>query len=185
MIYILAGMAKSGKSLVSKTILKTKQIQVISTDWIMMMLFHGNKDLNLDINRSDISVSRQLEPYIEGLIESLSVSKKDFLIEGVHIQPEFGKKLSERFPNKLRAVYLGYKDLDPKVKASELRAHVESIDNPWYRHMGETELLKLTKYLQKESEKLYQSCQTHQQTYIEVQNILEDELEILKILFGQ
>lgn len=76
MIYILAGLAKSGKSLIAKKVLETKHIQVLSTDWIMMMLYHGNPNLGIDAHKSDISVSRQLEPYLEGLIKALVSSKK-------------------------------------------------------------------------------------------------------------
>ena len=47
------------------------------------------------------------------------------------------------------------------------------------------EVLKLTNYIQKETEKLYNSCLAHQQTYIDVRNIKEDESMIIQTLFFQ
>lgn len=185
MIYILAGLAKSGKSLIAKKILESKHIQVISTDWIMMMLYHGNPNLNIDVHKSDISVSRQLEPYIEGLITALISSKKDILIEGVHIQPQFARKLMDAHPNRIKSVFLGYKQITPEAKAKELVLHASEIDNPWYMSMGEKELLKLTHYLQKESIKLEQSCQQFQQVYIEIDDVMSQQDDIIRELFAR
>lgn len=184
LIYVIAGLAKSGKSLVASRILKTRQMHVISTDWIMMMLYHGNPDLKIDIHKSDMTVSRQLEPYIEGLFAALVQSQKDILIEGVHIQPALMSKLMERYPSRIKCVFLGYKDIDPVLKASQLKAHAPQIDNPWYLSMDDAGLLKLTQYLTKESQKLYESCLIYGQNYIEIQDINQDEPTILNELFS-
>jgi len=50
MIYVLSGIAKSGKSLIADDIIKTYYMRVISTDLIMMMLHYGNDQLSIDIN---------------------------------------------------------------------------------------------------------------------------------------
>ena len=183
MIYILSGIAKSGKSIIAKDVLKTHHMYVISTDWIMMMLYYGNKDLTIDIKKSDATVSAFLRPYIEGLITSLADSKMDYLIEGVHVEPAMVEKLMKRFPNKIRAIFLGYQEIDPKVKAQQLKAHINMIDNPWYNHMDEEELNHLTHYLKKESQKLYDACILHHQIYIDVLDIKTEMTNIINTLF--
>lgn len=182
MIYILAGIAKSGKSLIANEILKTYQIRIISTDWIMMMLHYGNKDLNIDINRSDKSVSHMIEPYMEGLIKSLIGFKKDVLIEGVHIQPEFASVLQNRYPGLIHIVFLGYKNINPDIKKQELKINAKFIDNPWYINYNEEELSKLIHYLIKESDDLEKTCIKFKQTYIEVHNIINDKVNIINVL---
>jgi hypothetical protein len=159
-------------------------MQVISTDSIMMMLHYSNKDLKIDVNQSDSTVSRALEPYLEGLITSLSNSKKNSLIEGVHIQPEFADHMMTKFPNKIQCVFLGYKEINPKIKLKQLKEHADMIDNPWYIHMKDDELLHLTTYLQKESELLFTACQKFSKTYIEVKDIMKDKNEIIKTLLS-
>ena len=179
MIYILSGIAKSGKSLIADDIIKTYHMRVISTDLIMMMLHYGNNQLSIDINKSDITVSHALKPYLYGMIKSLSGLKKDYLIEGVHIQPDFAYELSQAFPNKIKCVFLGYKDADPILKAKELRRDIKDIDNPWYESMNDTELLELTTYMIRESEKLYHECLKYQLRYIEVTDIMKDKYNII------
>ena len=185
MIYFLAGIAKSGKSFIAQDILTKYHMRVISTDWIMMMLHHGNKDIKIDIHQSDISVSKFLEPYIEGLIESLIHSKKDILIEGVHIQPEFSYHLKMKYPNQIKSIFLGYKDADPSLKASQLREHANLIENPWYMHMNDKELMHLVIYMISESNKLCESCRNYHENYIEVNDIHHDKDYIIKSLINK
>jgi hypothetical protein len=184
MIYILSGIAKSGKSLIADDIIKTYHMRVISTDLIMMMLHLGNDQLSIDIHKSDISVSHALKPYLYGMIKSLSGLKKNYLIEGVHIQPDFAYELTQAFPNKIKYVCLGYKDADPILKAKELRGHIKDIDNPWYESMSDTQLIELTTYMINESDKLYHECLKYQCRYIEVADIMKDKLKIIEELLS-
>ncbi len=179
MIYILTGIAKSGKSIVSKYILKTYQIPVISTDQIMMMVYYGNPELKLDINASDDTVSRMLEPYLYGLIKSLSSSKKDTLIEGVHFRASFVKKLQDEFPKMIQALYLGYKDIRPEDKARELDLHRHLTDNCWYCYMNDKALLSLATYMIKESKRIFDACEQYGQQYIEIYDIIKQKDEIV------
>lgn len=184
MIYILSGIAKSGKSLIADEIIKTYPMRVISTDLIMMMLHYGNDQLSIDINKSDITVSHALKPYLYGMIKSLSGLKRNYLIEGVHIQPDFAYELSQAFPDKIKCVFLGYKDADPIIKANELRRHINDLDNPWYASMSDIELLELTTYMIRESEKCYHECLKYQMNYIEVTDIMKDKFNIITSLFS-
>lgn len=179
MIYILAGIAKSGKSIVSQSILKSYQIPVISTDQIMMMLHYGNPELKLDINASDDTVSRKLEPYLYGLIKSLTSSKKDTLIEGVHFRAEFVHQLQKQFPNQIRPVFLGYQDQQPQNKANELDLNRRLTDNCWYDHMNKEQLLNLARYMIQESKRIFNECQIYSQTYIEIFDIIKQKDSII------
>lgn len=182
MIYILTGIAKSGKSIISKTIMERYPIQVISTDQIMMMIHYGSPEFKLDVNASDDTVSRKLEPFIRGLIKSLVSASKDALIEGVHFRAEFVKSLMASYPGKIRAVYLGYRNIDSQRKADELNRHRHLTDNCWYGHMSEAELLSLASYMIKESQRIYQECMTHHQTYVEIDDIMRQKEEIVSLL---
>ena len=41
---------------------------------------------------------------------TLIENKVDYLLEGVHFNPDFSRRLIEKYPNDIRIVYLGYKD---------------------------------------------------------------------------
>jgi len=184
MIYILAGIAKSGKSLIAKEMIKRYHMEVIATDRIMMMLHHGNKDLKIDVTRSDQSVSQMLEPYIGGLITSLINSKKDVLIEGVHIQPQFAKHLAQKYRGKLKILFLGYKDIKPNIKQQELLDYAHLLDNPWYLDYDADAFTKLINYLIKESNALEKACLKYGQTYYEVQSVTNQMDDIINKLIN-
>ena len=71
MIYIVTGIAKSGKSLVAKEIKRRFNYSIFSTDYLMMMVHYGDGKSNLDIHASDSTVAKKIEPYTYGLIKSL------------------------------------------------------------------------------------------------------------------
>ena len=171
MIYIVAGIAKSGKSMVAQTLLKEHHLNIISTDLVMMMLHHAHGQAIVDIHKSDVTVSTHLKPYLQGIIKTLVSFPKDYVIEGVHIQPDFAYALSQLYPNNIKTIFLGYKNQNPHEKAKELKRYEETMDNPWFNQMNEDQLIDLTTYMIRESEKLYHACQIYQQPYVEISNI--------------
>lgn len=70
MIYVLTGIAKSGKTLLSKVIAETYKLLLLSTDDIMMYVHYDNLDLTLDVNACDTEVAKKLEPFIYYKIEA-------------------------------------------------------------------------------------------------------------------
>lgn len=173
MIYIVSGVAKSGKTLVSKEITKRYHIPYFSTDYLMMMLFQGNKDLNIDIHASDSTVSKQLEPYLLGLITTMIQNKVDYLLEGVHFNPDFGSMLIKKFPDDITIIYLGYQFTSSIDKFNELIKYQDSIENKWYSHYDKAEMQNLLDYLISESKRIASSCLEYNLRYIEVKDMGE------------
>lgn len=173
MVYILTGVAKSGKTYVAKKLSRQFHLQLIQTDHIMMMLHKGNKKLGLNIHASDSSVSLFLEPYILGLIETIIHQKGDYLIEGVHFLPSFARRLVDLYPNKVRILFLIYERIDPKEKAIELMNHLQEMENPWFKEMTMDELINLCRYLINESKRIRLDCENHQVNYLEIDDITQ------------
>lgn len=171
MIYILTGVAKSGKTLVSRKLSKQFHLQLIQTDHIMMMLHKGNSKLGINIHASDSTVSLFLEPYLLGLIETIIHQKNNFLIEGVHFLPSFAKRLIDLYPNQIRVLYLIYENINPHDKALELKKHAKDMENPWFNEMTMDELNELCSYLTKESKRIRIACENYKIDYIEVDDI--------------
>lgn len=179
MIYIVSGVAKSGKTLVSKEITKRYHIPYFSTDYLMMTLFHGNKELNIDINTSDSTVSKKLEPYILGLVTTMVQNKVNYLLEGVHFNPDFSKLLLDKFPDDITIIYLGYQYESASDKYTELMKYEDSIENKWYSHYNKNEMHNLIEYLISESKRIASSCKELNLNYIEVKDIKKQLDEII------
>jgi 2-phosphoglycerate kinase len=182
MVYILTGVAKSGKSLVSKEIIKKKQLPLVSSDHIMMMLAKNNMGINP--NASDSSVSKDLEPFLFAMIETMIENNEDYVIEGVHFNTSFIKLLKEKFSDQISVVYLGYKDSKVEDKVSELKRFKDKLQNDWIFHHKDS-IQEIVDYLIKESNRLYKECKENRITYIEVKNIQEQVSEIIEILFDE
>jgi 2-phosphoglycerate kinase len=179
MIYILTGMAKTGKSILAKELSKQTGFSIIPTDYLMMMFHKTNKTLGVDADDSDPSVSKALEPYLLSLIETMIENKDDYIIEGVHFLPLFARKLIDRYPNDIKMLYLGYKDWTPVQKMEDLILHKKNTKNCWYGHYNSQELLKLSEYLVKESIKLYHEVIKLDLHYIEVTHIMDQIPKII------
>lgn len=184
-IYIISGVAKSGKTLIAKEITNRYQIPYFSTDYIMMMLFHGNKNLNIDIDASDSTVSNQLEPYLFGLISTMIENKVDYLLEGVHFNPDFSSKLYRKFKNDIRIVYLGYKEVSASKKIEELFKYQDQIENKWYSHFDDKKMRELIEYLISESKRIASSCRDLNLHYIEVSDLNHQKEDVIAMIINK
>lgn len=185
MIYILAGIAKSGKSLVAKEIVKRKLLPAFSTDFIMMMLHRANKDLNIDIDAEDRVVAKQIQPYVEGMLRTMIENGVSYLIEGVHFNHDFMDRLLKEYPNDIRIVYLGYKDILAVDKGEELYKYQDTSDNNWFLVFEKEEYEELILYLINESKITYDLCNKYHLPYIEVHDISVQIDEVIDTLFGK
>lgn len=182
MIYILSGVAKAGKTLLSEEIRKRYDVSVFSTDYIMMMLHRGNKDLDIDVYASDSSVATKIEPYVYGMIETMVENNASYLIEGVHFNTEFSYRLKKKFKDEIRFLYIGYKDIQLEDKVEELYKYKEVMDNPWlFDHQGES-VEEIVKYLKSESSRIYHECIDLKLDYIDVYDIKEQKEDIIRKL---
>lgn len=180
MIYILSGVAKSGKSTLTKEFHRRTHIPYISTDSLMMMLHYAQHPENLDIDASDSSVATILEPYIYGLIKSFIDNHETYIIEGVHFNTSFAKQLIEKYPNDINIIYLGYKDCTVLSKMQELERYKSVIPNQWYAHLNSKELHDLVVYMISESQRIYEECVSKQLKYIEVYHIIHQMDDIIE-----
>ena len=184
MIYILTGVAKSGKSLIAKEIVKRNSIPSFSTDYIMMMLAKGNKNIGIDTEAGDRVVAKQLEPYIEGMLKTMIENGVNHLIEGVHFNHDFISRMMKEYPNDIKTLYLGFKDIDASVKGDELYKFQDSSDNKWFLNLNEKEFKVLINYLIDESRISYDLCREFSLDYIEVQDISIQLEEIINKLLN-
>ena len=184
MIYIITGIAKSGKTLISQEMKHRFNLSVFSTDYIMMMLHYSDESPDLDINASDSTVARKIEPYVYGLIKAMVHQREDVVIEGVHFTPEFSERLLREFHVNLRIVYLGYKDMSVEEKVKELKSHRKRMNNPWiFNHKGQ-KIEEIVAYMIKESDRLFNECFEHNLLYFEVEDINQQKDEIIDLVMN-
>lgn len=182
MVYILSGIAKAGKTLLSKEIKDRFGLSVFSTDYIMMMVHHGHKELELDVLASDSTVAHVIEPYVRGLIRTFVEMEQDYLVEGVHFNTPFAKELLTTYPDDIKMVYLGYKDITVKEKSEELYRYKETMDNPWIFYHPDGPVEQIVEYMIGECERIHNECNALDIPYFEVSDINTQKEEIYQVL---
>ncbi|MCK7487077.1 MAG: hypothetical protein MZU97_17385 [Bacillus subtilis] len=182
MIYLLSGVAKSGKSYVARYLLEHYNVSHFSTDYLMMSLSLGNPDLNIDHNADDAVVAKKLEPYLTAMIAAMVQNKTHYLIEGVHFNPDFMNRLLEKHPGKVKALYLGYEQVDVMEKVAELIKYRDRIENCWYRNFPTDEMIKLVKYMISVSRQIHQEADRYHIPYIDIYDIVDQAPAIVEQL---
>ena len=171
MIYILSGMAKSGKSLIAKEILRLHQIPYFSTDYLMMSLALANPSLGVDYHDDDQVVARALEPYLHAMIKVMVQNKLVYLLEGVHFNPDFSARLRKEFPDDVSILYLGYASAVVADKVNELRKYAPIMENCWFQTFNDEQMNKLVEFMIMDSKRVRKSCNELSLPYMEVTNI--------------
>lgn len=185
MLYILSGIAKSGKSTVAQWVLTDRNIANFSTDYLMMALAKGNPLCGVDERADDKVVARTLEPYLLVMIQTIIHSKQDYLIEGVHFNPDFAAKLIATYPFDISFLYLGYAQVTAERKRKELEHYRKVVPTVWYKDYGEEEMVKLVEYMIEESKTLEKKALHYRIPFLNIDDLPAQKELIYRLLFGR
>lgn len=185
MIYIIAGIAKTGKTFLCKKALMHYQKAYFSTDYLMMTLVKAKPELGIVSTADDMQVGEQLEPYLYSMIETMIENNEDYVIEGVHIYPKFASLLRDKFKSKIHIIFLGMDQVDVYEKISELKSYQSQLSNPWFENYNEEEMFDLVSFLVKASMDLKKQAEIYGFSYYSVYHIENEWEAILAHLFNK
>ncbi len=130
MIYLIGGPPKCGKTTLAKRLSKSKNIPWMSTDTLQNVIkpYMNKKDFskkfptsaqhcnNNDEKYSRYSTNKIIKAYQQQAktsyqaIDMFAICEitdgNDFIIEGYHIEPKLVAELNEKYPDKLRSIFL-------------------------------------------------------------------------------
>lgn len=184
MIFLIGGIAKSGKSFVARRMTVQTGIPHFSTDYLMMSLSRGNPGLGVDPEASDEVVSRVLEPYLDGMVQTMAENGIDYILEGVHLTPEAATRWESRFPGKIRSVFLGYRTVSPLDKWREFQLHAKDVENDWLSAYPPDRRNETLRFLVLDSEILYRKAEETGHRYVEIDDIARQADEIIRFLLS-
>jgi len=179
MITLITGVAKSGKTYLAKEIVKRYQIPYFSTDYLMMSLSLGNPSIGVNHNDDDRIVAAALEPYLKPMIEAMIHNRIDYCIEGVHLLPSFVAKLKAKYPNDIQHICLGYAMIDTHLKVSQLREHLSTMENAWYKDFTDEQMVHLIEHMKKDSQAFMLDCLETHLDYCEIWDIVKQSDDII------
>lgn len=182
MLYIVSGIAKSGKTTLTEWMLKDFGIASFSTDYLMMALAKGNPACGVDEREDDKVVAASLEPYLEAMIQVMIYNRANYIIEGVHFNPAFLSRLMRTYPDQLRAIYLGYAHVELEEKLNELLHYRQHVPTVWFATHSLSDMRTLVGYLIQESQRLETSAHRYHIPYLDIVNLQRQKDDCYRLL---
>lgn len=156
MIYLIGGVARSGKSIIRKKLLEEYKISGIGTDSIRYMLSNTNPELGIDDKKLCTHNGPLMWPYLDNLIyELLEYSNENFVIEGDVLLPEY---LSKYIGNQnVRSCYIGYSNASVDSKYKEIVGN--RYEGDWTKEYTEKEFRGFIEWSIEKSIKYKKECE--------------------------
>jgi hypothetical protein len=123
MLFLVSGTSRSGKTLIARRILADKRIPYLSLDWLMMGFNDGIPEYGIHHLLWPDEIARKMGPFLLAMIDSMLVDGMDYVIEGEAMLPELVADLVEKYPDKIRAVFVGYSEIDVEDKVALVKKH--------------------------------------------------------------
>ena len=130
MLFLVSGTSRSGKTLIAKKLLADKRIPYLSLDWLMMGFNDGIPEYGIHHLLWPNEIAEKMAPFLLGMIDSMLVDGVDYVIEGEAMLPELVADLVEKHPDKIKAVFVGYTEIDVKDKVALVKKHADG-ENDW------------------------------------------------------
>lgn len=176
MVYLIGGVARSGKSKLRKLLLDRYKLSGIGTDAIRYMLMKSNPNLGLSYDNTPDINGPIMWPYIGSLIdEYLNNSSEDYVIEGDVLLPDFLKKYVNN--TSVRACFIGFSNTTPTQKATDIRSNADQDD--WTNEYDQNGLENLAKWGIEQSIKYKLQCNNYGISYFDTGSNFESVLEAI------
>jgi 2-phosphoglycerate kinase len=130
MLFLVGGASRSGKTYIARKILADKRIPYLSLDWLMMGFNDGIPEYGIHHLLWPNEIARKMGPFLQGMIDCMLVDGMDYVIEGEAMLPRLVAELIEKHPDKVRAVFMGYTEIDVMDKVLLVKKHCDR-ENDW------------------------------------------------------
>ena len=130
MLFLVSGTSRSGKTLIAKKILADKQIPYLSLDWLMMGFNDGMPEYGIHHLLWPNEIAEKMGPFLLGMIDSMLIDGMDYVIDGEAMLPQMVADLVEKHPDKIKAMFLGYTEINVEGKVALVKKHSDR-ENDW------------------------------------------------------
>jgi len=130
MLFLVSGASRSGKTLIARKILADRQIPYLSLDWLMMGFNDGIPEYGIHHLLWPNEIAEKMWPFLRSMIDCMLVDGMDYVIEGEAMLPGLVAELVEKHPGAIKAVFLGYTEIDATDKVALVKKYGGG-ENDW------------------------------------------------------
>lgn len=145
MLILLGGAPRAGKSIVSRECARRSGIPVLSLDTLMMALHEAVPSLGIDVTAEPPPIGEVMWPLIRAIAKNVLATHSDYLIEGDMLQTFHVAALHEAGGDQVRSCFLGYPNMDPHQKFTDIRRHA-GLPNDWLRDSSDEYVLEVVEF---------------------------------------
>jgi len=129
-LYVVGGVARSGKSIVARQLLAKAGVPYFSLDFLLMGMALGLPQAGIDPEAPSDEIARRMWPVVRALSVNILEIGMDYLIEGDSVLPAQVQELALSFPGQVRPCFIGYPSVDAAAKVEAMRSH-SALPNDW------------------------------------------------------
>jgi hypothetical protein len=155
MLFLVSGTSRSGKTLIAKKILADNQVPYLSLDWLMMGFNDGIPEF-----------AERMAPFLLGMIDSMLIEGMDYVIEGEAMLPQTVAGLAEKHPGKIKAVFVGYTEINVEDKVALVKEHGDG-ENDWLTNESDEYISDHVGNMIAYSKMIKNECEKHGLPYID------------------
>ena len=175
--FLIAGPARSGKSIIRKRLLEKYSINGFCTDSLVSMLVFSSPELGISYQESDYS---HITKYIQGLLTYQNNVTTVF--EGVGIYASDWLKY-KNFGN-IEMIGIGNADISILEKIQQIRQNPSY--NDWTTNLLDQDLYSLCEGLIDQSQKTKQDCENFDLPFFDLSEDFEEKIEeIVDYIYSQ
>ena len=166
MLFLVSGTSRSGKTLIAKKILADNQIPYLSLDWLMMGFNDGIPEYGIHHLLWPNKIAEKMGPFLLGMIECMLIDGMDYVIEGEAMLPELVADLVEKHPDKIKAVFVGYTEINVKDKVALVKKHGDG-ENDWLTNKSDEYIRDHIENMIAYSKMIKTGCEKHGLSYFD------------------
>ena len=166
MLYLVSGASRSGKTIIARKILAKKRIPYLSLDWLMMGFNNGIPQYGIHHLLWPNEIAEKMAPFLHAMIGSMLVDGMDYVIEGEAMLPQLTADWLNEHPEAVRAVFLGYTDIDVNDKMMLVKKHGDA-KYDWLISKSDEYIRDHIDNMIVYSKKIKRGCEKHGLTYFD------------------
>ena len=166
MLLLVSGTSRSGKTLVAKKILADKQIPYLSLDWLMMGFNDGMPEYGIHHLLWPNEIAEKMGPFFLGMIDSMLVDGMDYVVEGEAMLPQLVSGLVEKYPDRIKVVFVGYAEIDVQDKVALVKKHSDG-ENDWLTSESDEYITDHIENMIAYSKMIKDECEEHGLSYFD------------------
>jgi 2-phosphoglycerate kinase len=115
--------------MLAKALLKQNNLPYLSLDWLMMGFNSGIPEYGIHHLLWPNEIANKMWPFLSSILDNMIYNGMDYVVEGEAMLPELLFPLFKQYPNNVKAVFLGYTNIDVHQKMAQIKQHVNSEDD--------------------------------------------------------